>query len=375
MRSIYRLFSTLYPGAYRFIAINAIIYYCIPSVSAFFSEAFFMVSLLTAFSGMAVASQAYTKENNLKFTHMLFLIIGLLTAASLAGTIIWRGSYEEYLVVITAALTYSIFSFSRAALAAEGEFKLLTIAGVLAFSVLIPVLYMARDNSLLLTMLIFSSQMLLVLIVGYGKIFGNVSVNYSIAKDVGSYSLSNGFSSGLSFIVPLVLIGEYGENSSASIAQIFTLSTLLFSYPRFLSAGFMVDFKRDPTRVELVHDFNQKVFIFIFIAIPVYMVVAYYFKVELFDFMLLFIAMQLSQLSLPYANIHMVLGKGGALLKVNYLTITALATMTILLFVVHDAGEKRGQFLMMLYCFFMFLRYFMTKFSAKKIIISSDCFL
>ncbi len=368
MNTLYRLFATVYPGAYRFIVVNVIIYFCTQSVSTFFSKAFFMISLLATFSGMAVSSQAYVKGDNLKVMHVMVLIVGLLSIASFAGILIWEGSSEEYLVVIFGALTYSVFLFVRATLAAEAEFRILTIAGVLTFIVMAPILYIASDAYPLLVILVFSSQMLVILMVGGKRSFGDLSVNYKIIKDVSSYSMSNGLSTGLSFVVPLILIGEYGESSAASIAQVFTLSTLLFFYPMFLSAGFMVDYRRDSTREVLVHKFNQQVLVYILAVIILSVVVGSYFKVDVFDFIWLFIAMQVSQLSLPYSNIHMILGMGAALLKVNYLTIIALIFMVAILFFSYDKGEQRGQILMVLYCFYMFFRYFLTKLSAERIV-------
>ena len=366
MSSVFRLLATVYPGAYRFVVINLIAYFFTQDISDSFSQAFFVVSLLATFSGMAVSSQAYVKGDSLKFTHKILLVTGLLIVVALIGIRFWQGSFSEYSIIVLAAFGLSVFEVVRTELAANGKFKLLTIAGALSLIALIPILIFIVDSTLELVFFIFISLMISVLIVDGGKSSGRKSISVDVIKDVFSYSLSNGLSTGVTFIIPLMLIGEFGTDSATDIAQVFTFSTLFFFYPRFLSAGFMVEFKCDPARQELLPIFRNKILVYIFGTIVIYVIAAYYFNADFYDYIWLFIAMQLSQLSLPYANANMVLGKGIRLLKVNLIAMLILAVSAFGILILLEEGANRGYVLTVLFSLYTLFRYFLTKQSIER---------
>lgn len=354
MKSIYQLGATVFPGGYRFLVVNVVALICASEVSDFFSSSFFMVSLLATFSGVAVSTQSYVLGRSLYLTDKLILTLVLLCLAALACYGLWVFELESYVIPLLAAYCYSVFEIARSEMAAEGRFLHLVIAGILSILIFVPVAYFLQDQSRLLVVFTFIALMVPALCMRNGK-EPQVHIDAAVIKDVSSYSLSNGLSTGVSFALPLLLAQEFGEGGSTMLAQVFTLSALFVFYPRYLSSGFLVCFKGNHDW-GLVRGFEKKVFVYTLIVSLGFGFVSSVYLIDYFMYQGLFVAIVASQLSLPYSNVMMIFGAGSRMLFVNFVGLIVLVVILGGIYYSIDVGELRGMVMLWAYAAYVAVR-------------------
>lgn len=362
---MYKLLATIFPGGYRFLVVNLVAYFCADEVSDIFSSSFLTISLLATFSGMAVSTQSHVMGRRLPLVERVYLVLIFLCLSAFPCFWLWDGGLESYAVALLAALGYSIFEVTRSEIASEGLFERLVLSGFISVLLLVPNLYFFQDKSLLLVLFTFLSLMVPVLFVkGGGE--SSHRLNLDVIKDVGSYSLSNGVSTGVSFALPLLLVTEYGDGGATVIVQVFTLSALFMFYPRYLSAGFLVSFKKYGNWKE-VFQFEKKVFIYVAMVSLGYVIISAIFFLEYYKLLPLFIAVVSSQLALPYSNVMMVRGAGREMLRVNIFGFLVLLFLLALVYGVSDSGESRAEIILWCYAAYVVIRAFFLRKACFKV--------
>ena len=364
----FKLIATVFPGLYKFVLVNLVALLAVAEVSQFFSKAFFEIGLLVAFAGVAVSSQAYAKGDGLSFLSNTLMILIILSFGSLGLWVFYEGAIEGFILIVASALFLSMFEVLRAQLAACGEFMRLTVSAFLSFLFLVPLVVYLNDEKYLMVFFTFLSLFVSVIIVDRRSFSFSRKVDAEAFKNILSYSASSGLSTGLTFFIPLILIREFGEGSSILIAQVFTLSSLFFFYPRYLSAGFMVELRREKVDGSLITIFRRRLFRYTLFVSFLFFVFAF-FESQYMDFVLLFVAMQVGQLNLPYANVHMVMARGYDLLLVNCKALIFISVLLVGAYLMLDEGATRGKVILGSFLLYMFVRFVLTKYSYER----EDC--
>lgn len=357
--SLYKLVATLFPGGYRFFVVNLVAIFCSKNISDGFSQLFFIISLLTTFTGVAVSTQSYVLERALFISSRLLLMFGLLVIISGPFYLFWEGDVQTYVLILISVSVYSAFEIFRSDFSANGNFKQLTICSFFSVALAFLAVYKYNDDLSYIVVLVFLS-LLIPLSFARSCYGGNSKLNIYVVKDVISYSLSNGITTGLSFLLPLLLIEEFGMGEATKIAQVFTLSALFMFYPRYLSAGFLVESKKNICR-KAITSFESKVFFYVLVLSCFFYFLSILFFVEFLSYAFLFISIVSTQLALPYSNSMMILGKGGDMLKLNFSAFSAFFVLVFCLYLFLDSGSQRGELILYIYTVFVLVRAFLIK--------------
>lgn len=321
MIKIPQLIASLFPGGYRFLAVNAVAVFSTTDVSASFVHAFFIISIICTLSGTAVSTQSYVTYEKNSLIGRLFLVLKLTIFFSVPVYFLWNSSFQSYFYVLSISLLYSAFEVFRADMLSKGKFiSLVKVAFISTFSLFISLSLFSEDY-LLLSLAIFGSLFLTTLIFNNNEMeFGNTKISDRSEKDSISYAFSNGMTTAVSFAMPLLISNYYSKEESVQLAQVFTICTLLYFYPRYLSSGFMVEYKKNLDRA-LVFEFCKKVNLYLFVVCFIYSLVCLIYFPSFFSFYILFLAYMFTQLSLPLSNALVVHGKGAEQLKINFVTL------------------------------------------------------
>ena len=370
--SLSQLLAVVLPGAYRVLAIFMVGYFSSPEISNEYSKMFFWVGLLATLSGVSVASLSYSKMDALSLQHKFGLICILLFVTSLCSIPFWHGSYLSFGIIICSALFLSLFEVYRADYAASGSFTILSLSGIASTALLLFVVILLNTSA---NQLIAGSFLCILLPLVFPvikhsfinktkKILGFMS---GLKKSC-IYSVSNGFSTCLNFIVPLLLIREFGDDSGENIAQVFSISSMFFFYPRYLSAGFLVKAKTNTISAKNINDFFMRVLVFCTTLVCIFFVIVYLHFDDLLKLLSLFLAMQLAQLSLPYSCLFVALGRPDVTLRINAISAVVFLLATVCCFLFIDTGHIRGQLISMSFVLLMISRVLLNKRSAQKLI-------
>lgn len=364
----YKLLSITFPAGYRFLSVNAIAILCSTQVSDFFSKSFFMVSLLATFSGFAVASQSYVISRSLSLSKRFLLTFGLLACISFPFYFLWRDGFISYMVVLIAALGYSIFEVARSDMAAKGEFKPIVCQGLLVIPSFLLAAYALKEFPLLLVLCVFWLLPLAATLCYPSQSKAKSDkLNSYVFRDVSSYSISSGMSTGLTFFLPLILAKDFGVGASTELAQVMAISSIFLLFPKYLSVSLLVDLQVRQNW-GMAKKVEKKITLYVLFVSVLYFALPLLFFPGFLKYTILLVATLLTQVALPFANTHMVLGRGDRMLKVNAISAAVFFLVFTILLLLLDPGEMRAYATMSTYLAYVIFRNRMTKESCAKII-------
>lgn len=370
----YSLLAISFPSAYKLFVVLIATTLAGPEVANEFSQGFFWVALLTTFTGLPVASIMMSTEHKLSAqqkylipTACSLIVFYIAYIFILKDEDIWYCSAilfatiflslhevekREHLNVaafkaILKASLITVILFSISAYFFIGSAPLLLIMYTLLF--FIPLLFAKRTNDKCADQ---ATQ---------------ISLPVAMSH-VFKYALSNMFSTSLMCVVPLVLISELGEDFSVQITQIFYMSGVAYLIPRVLSAKHIPDMRLNGINKHNVYMFFFSILIFIFIAtLVVWQAVQFFYPESWLAFLLIFIAMQVSQLSLPFVNVLLVCGKSNTIMKNNIISSIILAVFTSITFMMMAKGYDRGTTLLLFFVVFQLIKLILNYTSAAPI--------
>ena len=362
-----KLFATAFPPVYRLLAINLVALVCATEVSDFYARSFFLISLLVTFAGTAVSSQSYVVSRVVSLARRVGLTAILLLIFAPLFRPLWPEGINSYVIVVVAAFGASLFEVLRADLAVKGRFAALVVQGVAASLSLFLIVPILKDSPWLLCVLISWVLPISAILMPGNSIVGEDRVTCVVVKDVASYSLSSGVSTGLSFALPVLIAGDLGSGAPTELAQIMTVTSMFLLYPRFLSTGFMVDLQRCQTR-EMVDRYEKRNSSYLFAVVGVYLAVSILVLPELQRYALFAIATVATQMALPFSNVHSVLARGHDLLSVNLRALAVLVALIAGAYMLFDPGMYRAQCVMAVYLAYVILRNYLTKKSCLRLL-------
>lgn len=331
-----------------------------PETSADFAKFFFWAGLLCSFVGLPIASRAQAKDSPLSHSQQSILFILFFFIASVISWFFWNDSLYHFGIVLAATAMLSIFEINRVERASEGHFALLTVCSIVSLILLVLVLIFHEVLANGLVIAIFAGLTLPVLLsyVLYPhKVKETINLVQAL-KPVSSHAFSSLISTGLTFAIPLLLVEEFGSENSALLAQIYSVSAMAFVYPRYISTGFIVKAKKGEATLNTVRALTKNIALFLLVSFFAYIALTQWLAPKMTHFFLLFVSMQLSQLSMIYANWWISHGKEFSVMLLNIFSLLVLCVALAVIYVVLPEGELRGHFILGASVCFQILRYF-----------------
>lgn len=342
-------FAASFSGGYKIYSVFIISFLFPLAVVQQFNTYYFVVLLCVSLGVMPLASMMTAKGFHLNaggklvwlcllsvfsctvlifFERQLMIDIDLRLAVVLVASVFFMGGYE----------------IARRELANNNGFKQLFVAGVISSLVFLFVFllyfYDIREPGILIVFLSFCFVFPVLgsmLSQQHGSsFFGGLSLKQFVIHYF-SIFLSNSSSSVISFLLPLVLIALLKTDVSPFLGLIFSVANLCMLVPRYISEKNLPTMRSD-FDLEVISTEAFRVGLLYFIILSMLSLVFFYLS-GLNDFALyylLFFSLQLTQLTLPYSNVLIVLGRFQTLLKSNLLGL--LPFILLLPFVFYDLG-------------------------------------
>lgn len=366
-----------FPGGYKFFIVIMITTFASISIATDFSKIFFWIALLTTFSGLPIASLMIAPQFVISAQHKIFLVI---TSSSLCFLIAYiielnQYSHSNNLFIYLSVLCLSSYEVLKRHFLNEANFTSLFIAScysmVLVTILLLSMFLLDYESVGLLLMASFVSLVLplLYLRVVQKPLNETSTSNFSeICIAFMRYVLSNATSTSLLFALPILLVAEIGHSIATDLAQVFYFTSLTYLIPHALSAKHIPNMRNNGINIKDIKVFFRSILLFVFIITVISLPLLQYFYLKWEVFFLLFIAMQISQVSLPFSNILMVKGEASMILKVNMISSFTLTIITLLTIFLLESGEGRAKVLLFAFIGFQFLKLLLNYTHSKKYI-------
>jgi len=353
--------AALYAGGYRFLAVFLIDFAFSPALSSDFARYFFWCGLITSVAGLPVAARSQVQKNPLSHLQQFAMAILLLLPTAIVSWFFWQDSLYSFGLTFLAGALLMGFEIMRMERAALGQFGLLTLCSIISLFGLLALTQVPTESAELVVILTFAGLAVPVFI-SYFIVPYPVPATLTIAqatRPVSANAVSSLISTGLTFIVPLLLIEEFGRDYSAALAQVFAIASLSFSYPRYLAAGFIYAAKHNKATLDTVKQLTRKIALFAILSSTVFVAFGWWLSPIMLQLILLFVAMQMSQLTLPYANWWTSKGQEVRVMRLNFISGVILAIATGAVYYFQPAGQARGQSILILFVVYQFLRFYL----------------
>lgn len=345
--------ATALPGGYRMLAVLILTFLLQEDAANQFSELYLWLGFSSAISGIPLASVYFSKDY--RPSQIQKTVITILASISIAGVVIaWIGDLntQEAAALFAAIVLINFFETIRTKLMVDGHFLRITLAMVFA-SFVFGLLTMVMSDSASLALIVFCAPMTL-------SIFG-ASINRShrqataeilwltLLKKYGSYLISSGLSTALMFVLPLLLISEFGASAASTIARVFVISSAMFLVPRVLVARMVPLLRSDGITKVNYTAIATITLVFSLFTTGIFVLVSAILFPTYLPLSLLYLAMQLSQVSLPYSQVLMVYDKAETILLINFKSAMVFLLFVLSCFAVLSSGQMRGVLIIFAY--------------------------
>ena len=367
------LLTVAFPGGYKFLVVMTITLFAGDAVANEFTIAFFWVGLLVTFSGLPIAALMVSKKYVISLKHKIYLVFFSVLLSFSISYFIELKQLDRYMniSIFMSVLVLSSYEIYKRYFLNYSDFLYIFISslGTLLLFVLCYLLFtFFYDNTALLLFLSFLSLLLpmQILFMMKGKNEEAETSSFSsVFKGFFKYLVSNAASTSLMFAIPIVIIAELGDVVAADLAQIFYFSTLSYLIPRALSAKHIPNMRNKGIINHEVKSFFMTIFIFVVVVIGVALPLFYYFYEQWLVYILLFAAMQLSQLSLPFSNVLMVKGDVNTILRINLYSMSFFLIASLSIYYLFDKGLERAEWLLVTFCCYQLLKLYLGFIKSK----------
>lgn len=376
LNKLFRFIAIGFPGGYRFVAIFAISYFYLGSIVESYSKGFFWVILIVSVSGIPISS---VMSNRLKCVppiqiySMAIVAVSVFTAVGYLAFFSQEG-YVFLMNVFGASLALSFYEVTKKRYFNEELYNSIfwcSCASLVCFFFVLVVSISYPEISEYLLLLVFF--VLYLPVVGLELISSLEDKNLDeitggeFIKSYWDYLLSNIFSVSLNSIIPLLLIYWMGSDAAPELAQVFSISTVLLLFPRFIAIQNIGKLRRVGPSYALIYGFydSMKWYLIIVGIISLAAFSQLYDQNWLILWGLLF-GIQLSQVYLPFSTVLAVEGKSRQLMFINFkgsIVFVAAACLCYLIF-----PDLIVQLFMVSFCFHHAIKLYLTKIEAQVLI-------
>ena len=355
------LIAVGFPGGYKFFIVLLVTTFSGDMVANEFSKIFFWVALLVTFTGLPIASLMISTEYNISGKDKVTLV---LISTMISFFIAHYIELNKYTLSVNVFVFISVLFLSSYEIVKQyflnlADFVSIFIASSSTLVLFVFLFSVSSDNAGYILFFCYISLLLPIIFLYIFQKQKNI-LNYSTLADVFKgffkYLVSNAASTSLMFAIPIVIIAELGDEVAADLAQIFYFSTLSYLIPRALSAKHIPNMRNKGIANHEVKNFFMTIFTFVVVAIGVALPLFYYFYEQWLVYILLFVAMQLSQLSLPFSNVLMVKGDVNTILKINLSSMLVFLIASLSIYYLFDKGVERGDWLLVTFCCYQLLK-------------------
>lgn len=370
-----------FPGGYKFFIVFIVTTFASTTIATDFSIIFFWVALLVTFTGLPIASMMIAPHINISTRHKLVLILTSSTIIYMIAYIIELKQYSNSnnLFIYTSVLCLSSYEILKRYFLNEADFKSIFISScctmVLVISLLSSVFLLEEINVGIILLVCFFSLMFPILLLRINQVQSQ-SLTLSKFSDVLlgfiKYSLSNAASTSLLFVLPIILISDMGDVIATDLAKVFYFTSLTYLIPHALSAKHIPNMRKNGIRFDDVKVFFTTILIFVIGSIIISLPLIRYFYQQWEVYFMLFIAMQISQLSLPFSNILMVKGLSDIILKINILASAVFIILVSIIFTQIEVGSTRAKIFLLSFIGFQLLKLLLNYFHSKAYIQSTN---
>ncbi len=370
-----KFIAVAFPGGYKFFAVMLITNFSSEAVAKLFSEGFFWVLLFLTFSGIPIAAMMSSRTEILTDKQKYTIVLSSTLILLLTSLFFFSNHTNTQLIIniAFASIFVSIYEFIRKDFFNDECFTEIFVAGCISVILLLAVFFLFSSyNEYILAFSMFCMLVpawILHCVKNYeveekSKIRGKRLISVFI-----QYCISNGFSTSLAAILPLLLIPEIGDDYSVVMAQVVALSKMLLLVPKAMAASNIPKLRNHGSLWKIVKPYCKVLNVyFIILAIFCAPLSWFYGSNDAILFYFLLLSIQISQLALPYSNVLAVEGKSRELLIANIkgTFIFFLSIAPIYFFM--EQSYERGLVIIILYFIHNFIKFQLTKFASLEFI-------
>lgn len=376
--NFFALFSVAFPGGYKFFIIMVITLLSGEGFANEFSNYFFWVTLLVTFSGLPLASAMVSNQHQIRDAHKVFIIV---MSSFIAYSVSYTIALNQFdasvnMAVFLSLVAQSFYEVYKRDFLNTGDFVRVFIASLFTVIFFLISYFLFGSSTPYMLFLSFFS-LLFPMLIAYlfrevKKGDENLSKDrlLSIIQICLKYLISNATSTSLMYFLPIVIIHELGNNIAASLAQVFYLSTLSYFLPRALSAKHIPIMRNEGIYMEKVKSFYRIIFIFVTGTSTVALLAFTLMYEQWVIFFLLYLSMNASQLTLPYANVLMVKGEASMIMSANLKSTIVLLSVVIFIFMSFEQGESRCILLLIAFSLYQMLKLSLTRNCSKQFFVN-----
>jgi len=356
------------PG-YRVITLLLIIFLSSDVVANKYAEIILFSSFISAFSGSAVACQIYIPRRSMSWMVLMAYTVGL-TSVCVAVLVLFGFVGDlNLLVLFSTGLFMSVFEVLKADSLVAGRFRRILVAGVLSSLALPLAILLLGENLAYLAVSVFCMPVIFMLPVHRRSSFSLDEFNNTVSADILSYSISNSFSTGIGFLMPILILRELGGNTAQDLSLLSMGASIFYLYPRFLSAALIIKFQKVIEQGDL-KAVERQIF-YGFFGVGIFLVlINNYIQISVVS-SIFFMSLLLTQIALPSANAINVMGLGKQILRVNIIFVVLLIICCLLSYFTSTAGPFRALLYVSSFGLCVLVRVFMTKNIARLAMLQS----
>lgn len=365
-----------FPGFYKFAVVLVASIFFNEITANWYSNVFLWVTFVVSFTGVAIASVTINKDINVNNSDVIKLLVFsvVILFFPLYFFEFQHYSVKEVFVIVFCIISLGFYEVYRQVFLNSADFYLIFISAVISsmlfvFCVFVLIFFDPSNylSFFMAGLLSFSFPMIYLFYVNREDIsLKSNGITSLKLMAFSKYSLSNMMSTSLSYVIPIILIKELGENSSALLTKVFLISTFVYLIPRAISADQIPKMRAGLITQSSVFSFFKKVNLFLLFCITIALPAFYIFLSDPFIPMLLFTTMLCSQISLPFANVLMVKSSGTEMFRVNILSVIILLVLLVFCFLYISTGYNRAVAILLSFLFFQVFKSFLLYFNSKK---------
>jgi hypothetical protein len=386
------LITIAFPGGYKLLVVMLITSFSGGAVANEFSQAFFWIALLVTFSGLPLAALMVSTNYNILSIYKVLLVFSFATISFFIAYVVELHTKNNLynLTIYVAVLLSSSYEVYKRDLLNHADFINLFTASVITVLLFSFLLFIGYSTSEYLIISTFLALLIPLVFLSFKagiknaddkgsckyaqKTIKNEATNFlTLLKVFIKYATSNIFSTSLMAAFPLLLVYELGDEISANLAQVFYFSSLAYLVPRALSAKHVPNMRKNGISDKTVQSFFNTILYFVLLASVAILILFTFIYQQWLIFFLLFLAMQVSQLSLPFSNVFMVKGDAGMVLKVNMIASLFFIVAVAITMVSLEQGELRCMFFLIYFLIFQFIKCILNYRYSKKYWYSLKC--
>jgi hypothetical protein len=331
----YGLSSIAFPGFFRVMSVFIIGFLFSGEVAEGYSRYFLIACYINALIGVPVASIILEKKSSVSVFSSLPVIAFLSVFLSSVYVLLFEYQSVSVIIFIVAATFFAaMYETIRQHYMNELEYKPMFFCSLITLLIFSGALAAGAIKAEWLLFYSFTSLIFpLALYYFFTSHKGNNNFRNFPYYKYFDYVAVSALSTSIGFLLPMLAIEMLGQQYSLKMAMSATIVTTLMLLPRFVANGFIKKIRDDISSVRLVSHYAKSMLLVVVISFLAYMSVVILLDFgEYLLFGLLFFAIYLSQLSLPYSCVFTVSGSSKIVLKVNIFSAASLVLFISIFF-------------------------------------------